>query len=205
MRTGDYSELLEEIATVRGRDITERQCSALSDVLSRIPWNKAVSIVRELCRMPVVPANFYGYIVVRVEEIEREAKKELEKKDTWMEQHGCMSSSEWKFFSSIMEETYTWHNMGLVKLNPLPHCEPMTVEGWVKAGRPKTWSPIIDSLMQGSEPAYIRAIGGKAEALSEFFEAFYNLLVASRIKRTAAAEAAAAAKREKDRAEGIHF
>lgn len=47
-----------------------------------------------------------------------------------------------------------WHKNGLVERNENGSTVPMDIDTFIRAGRPQTWSPILDHWLIGFEAAY---------------------------------------------------
>lgn len=151
---GNYDSLLESVEVVVGRDLQERQKAAIAKVLSRVSWKWAVSIVREFSRLQNPPRNVYGWMCDKVDEIKDEERKRIEGQTQWEADKDCLNGKEMEVLFGILDEIMTWHELDLVSKTPGGCTDPMDVEGWIKAGRPKTWSQIVDHFLAGSEPAY---------------------------------------------------
>ena len=200
-----YIPLIEDLEAAQGRDMNEQTANKIVAALSKVEWKQANAIVKSLIRATNPPRNMYGAILDAVEEIYREQEKVIESRETWTSAaKDRLTSAEWEWNFKVLIEIMEWHKCGLVVKNE-EHCEPMDLDQWISADRPKTWSPVLDHYLQGSEAAYKRTIAGDTTALAQFAESYYKILVEQREKRTATVETAAASQREKDRSEGIHF
>lgn len=178
-----YQTALNEIAVARGKNITFEQGGAVVALLSRISWRDAKQIVRELTRMPSIPPNLYGIIRERVEEVEREAKKQLEWRDKWTANEDCLTKEEQFWHSQILAEMKIWYDSGLVGKNPPPYCEPCSIEEWIRLGKPRNFSPIIDHMLAGSIEPYQKTIAGNKTALRDYFARYLSTLKTRREER----------------------
>jgi hypothetical protein len=186
--TSVYRPLIEELAAAQGRDIQERTAVKIVDALATVDWKETNAIVRSISRAPNPPRNIYGAVLDAVEEVGREKAQALEHRQTWaVKDSERLTPGEWQWNQLVLEEIMVWHDMKLATRN-VEYCEPMDIDEWIKAGRPKTWSTILDHYLTGSEPAYKRTIGGDALALEKFAEAYYKMLVSERTKRMAKTE-----------------
>lgn len=143
---------LSRIVIARGRELPELHANKLAEIFSVIGMVKTKIVADRIEGLSSIPQNIIGEVNkiiadIRAEEQEREAWKAARRDnlgtDPEHEQIGIFNT-----------ELMTWHRSGLVQKNPEGITVPMSVEEYIKAGRPKTWSPIIDHWMQGYEVAY---------------------------------------------------
>lgn len=87
------------------------------------------------------------------------------------------------WFFKCLDEIGIWHNQKLMKFNPAG-CVPMSMDEWMQAGQPETWSELFTHMQRGAVRAYRASLGTDPGALGRFYKDFYNTLVDSRRERT---------------------
>lgn len=85
---------------------------------------------------------------------------------------------EWELAAAITGEILTWHRLGLVDAQRQEFDGTMDAEEWVRAGKPKTWSPMVDHYFEG-----LSHMRGSAQR-KEFMAGYLATLRKTRAERT---------------------
>jgi hypothetical protein len=179
---GNHKGLVYELQVISGKKITDDQFSRLYEGFEKIDWTKACQIVRDFERMERFPSNVYGVIANRIEDQYRTERQEHYKAELFRAVDAdCASSVEWSLFFEITNEIILWHRIGLAERNPNGITIPMSSDEWDQAGRPATWSNILDHFM--SELSKVNNF--ESDRRDSFLKQYLGILQSEREKRTA--------------------
>lgn len=84
---------------------------------------------------------------------------------------GCATSEQQELFIRIVGLVMKKHAQGTVPRTADGITDPLSIDEWIRAGRPTTWSPLIDMLLAGYETAY-----RDDNTLTRYLRSFWALL-----------------------------
>jgi hypothetical protein len=175
------TNLIAQIVVLRGRELPTIQDEGLRSIFDSSGKSVALQAVKRLSDMPTLPSNIIGAIKREISGIEGEIRERQE----WRlkSRDAATSTKECQELMAFLQELSIWHQIGLVERNDNGISIPMSIDEYIYAGRPKTWSPIIDHWLQGFEAAY-RLEQEKPGALIDFYKGYTKNLIEERRKRT---------------------
>lgn len=181
----DWDKLFSELAAARGRDLPLPLTRQLATIFDEAGERNAKTIVNQLVSMDSLPTNLYGAVRSRWIEMKRNSEYETLRKDKWQsESSENTNAAEWTLYWQIIEEIMLWHQCGLAETNKNAAPISYDIDEWLNAGKPKTWSPILDHFLDGY------ALGYKADlktpgSLTKYLEQYLQLIKETRVKRQA--------------------
>lgn len=144
-------ELLSEIVIMRGRELPLITATGLEKIFETCGERTARTAVRRLNDRDTIPNNIVGVMQREISLIEAE-KRERDEWKTHSDDAG--TSDDCHAMMEFLTEILLWHSLGLVEKNPMGISIPMSIDEYAAAGRPITWSPIVDHWLGGFERAY---------------------------------------------------
>ena len=178
-------ELIKKINTYRGREITALQASACHEIFEVMDEYDSRRVVRMLSAVEIFPNNIVGWLEQHQREIQ-EQKQPKEYKKGFVDSGSPAEVSE---YAKFLNELLLWHTLGLVKSNPDANPDIRDLDSYLAAGRPPTWSPILDDHMRKYEAALAENARQPGYLLS-FLQTYNLTLKTEREKRTAKPEVA---------------
>lgn len=180
---------------MRGKDFVDMQAKGIAKKFDEIGKNDTWVIIRRLQAWPKIPDNISGAIDKEYGAL----KAERREAGQWrMKKEGLGTSLECSEIGRFNDELTLWHRMGLADTNKNGSTVPMAIEEWIRAGRPATWSPVLDHWLQGFEVAYKQDLQVEGSLLA-FLARYNNMLVEQRKERLAKR----AEKAREERAEAV--
>ena len=170
---------VKKIELMKGRDLPEIVVQALVDFFNGVGEIKTKAIIYRLKTYDKIPDNIIGCIDRLNNEIHN-TYQEQEYKPKNREDLGDPSSA--GLMGEFMTEVFLWHELRLVERNTDNPCGVLDIEQWVAAGRPKSWSPIIDNWLEGFEAAYYME-KTKAGSVKIYMESYIRKLKKERTER----------------------
>jgi hypothetical protein len=175
---------IDKINLMHGRDYSQSVNEGLEKILEGFGHEKTKAIVQRLKSYDNLPSNIVGlceriFAEINGDDRERESW-EVRKRDNLGTNEECIA------LMAFNGELFLWHELGLAERNTEFTHAILDIEQWAQAGRPKTWSKILDHWLIGFEKAYILD-KAQAGALLDYLMRYNDMLVKTRKERTKAA------------------
>lgn len=143
--------ILADIVIMRGRELPLITANGLERIFDSCGEQTARAAVRRLRDRDTLPSNIVGVIEREIAVIEAEKREQ----DEWkIHTDDSGTSEECTALMEFLTELISWHDLGMVKRNPSGTAIPMSIDEYVAANRPATWSPIVDHWLKGFVKAY---------------------------------------------------
>jgi hypothetical protein len=177
---GDYESLMTEIDAAVGRKIKGETAKKVEALLKEMGWPDAKRIVFTVVKSERVPVNIYGFIGNLYREIKIQREQEFLARERWRSDPNCCTPEQWTVWLNITTEIMMWHTLGLAKYNHETVVGSCTdYEAWLQYGKPKTWSPILDSFLKQLQIPYTQRITNQ-EVFTDFLRKYFSMLSTER-------------------------
>jgi hypothetical protein len=145
MDTRRFSDLLEGLAAVLTINLSPRSIDEYYKRLKDQDDNELESAIEWLKdNFESTPHKKFPHVHDITDRIHKARTKEyIAPPVANVEIAGCISA-----YMVVLMEIKRWHDLKLVKYSGV-NCKPMDLDEWNNAGRPQSWSPILDHFMSG--------------------------------------------------------
>jgi len=145
-----FDDLILRLAVCRGKDIPTTTSDALKKMFSEMGQNHAERIVSVIEEFDNIPSNIIGVVKKLWRERKSHIASQTLKNENWSTNSDeYVQPEEWRLFFAIHEEIMVWHRLRYVEYNNDGLRVPCDVLEWKRMGCPKTWSPLLDSFLEG--------------------------------------------------------
>jgi hypothetical protein len=178
-------DALTKIELMRGRALPDIVAPELVKMFDGAGRYKTAAVLNRLRSYESIPQNIIGCCEKILWELNNQQETEGYK---YKDRNDFGDKKTLESLAIFLVELEFWHKNGLAEYNHKGLTTGIDINQWIEAGRPKTWSPILDHWLNGFVKAHEEEKINPGAILA--FEMEYNtMLIAERIKRMAEKEA----------------